>query len=129
MMITMNANLTNNVDVSKVQDGTLHINLTNGYPLSAKIQLYILDNNNKITDSLLSNTSNTIPAGSPDITNKIPGTGTVNVNLSQRQWQEISNKKRIILKVILNTYNNQVVKIYSNSHITAKLTADFRYRN
>jgi len=126
---TMNANLTNNVDVSKVQDGTLHINLTNGYPLSAKIQLYILDNNNKITDSLLSNTSNTIPAGSPDITNKIPGTGTVNVNLSQRQWQEISDKKRIILKVILNTYKNQVVKIYSNSHITAKLTADFRYRN
>jgi len=126
---TMTANLTNNVDVSKVQDGTLHLNISNGYPLSAKIQLYILDNTNKITDSLFVNASNSIPAGSPVVGSKMPGIGNIDIFLSQRQWQEIADKKRLILKVLLNTYNKQVVKIYSNAHFVTKLTANFRYRN
>ena len=126
---TMIPNITNNIDLTRVQNGTMHITVSNSYPLSAKLQLYILDNSNKITDSLFSSSANTIPAGSPVSGNTIPGIGTLSVTLSQSQWQEIAAKKRLIMKVTLNTANKQVVKIYSNTHFTAKITGEFRYRN
>jgi len=126
---TLTPNITNNIDLSKIQDGTMHIAVSNGYPLSAKLQIYILDYSNKITDSLFSSSTNTIPAGLPGSGNTTPGTGTINVTLSQSQWQEIAAKKRLIMKVTVNTSNKQVVTIYSNTHFTAKITGEFRYRN
>ena len=126
---TITPGITNNIDLSKIQDGTMHITVSNGYPLSARLQLYILDNTNKITDSLFSPTANTIPAGTGSPGNIIPGNGLINLTLSQSQWQEIAAKKRLIMKVILNTTGNQTVKIYSNTHFKAKITGEFRYRN
>jgi len=126
---TLTPNITNNIDLSKIQEGTMHINVSNGYPLSARLQLYILDNMGHITDSLFSSSANTILAGSGGSGNTIPGNGIINLTLSQNQWQEISAKKRLIMKVILNTTNKQVQTIYSNTHFTAKITGEFRYRN
>jgi hypothetical protein len=111
-----------------VQEGTLHLTLTNDYPVQAKVQLYIEDFNNKIIDSLINTTSNTIPAGNGDPLKPIPGKGTINVNISESQWQKIKQKNRLIIKTTLKTSGSQPVKIYSNSHIKATLTGDFRYR-
>ncbi len=126
---TMTTDITKNINIGNVQDGVLHLTISNGYPLSAKIQLYVLDPTNKIVDSFLTQASSTVPAALVGTGNTTAGNGMLNISLSQSQWQEIANNKRLIIKVLLNTSNKQVVKIYSNSHFIAKLTANFRYRN
>ena len=126
---TITPDLGSTLNVGQVQDGTLHLMVTNDYPLTAKVQLYIMDANNKITDSLVSSTANVIPAGAIGPSKPNPGVGTINFSITQAQFQELVAKKRLIIKAILNTNKNQVVKIYSNSHFKAKLTGNFRYRN
>ncbi len=126
---TMTPDISNNINLSKVQDGTLHVNISNGYPLSAKVQLFLLDHSNKIIDSFFNADNNYIPAGIPGATNTKAGIGILNINMTQDKWNEIAYNKHLILKVNLNSSNKQVVKIYSNSHFIAKLTANFRYRN
>jgi hypothetical protein len=116
-------------DLSRVKDGVLHIKTTNDYPLEAVVQLYIVDQNNRITDSLINTSANIIPAGNGDPNNLISGKGIVNVSISPYQWQQIISKKKLIFKATLKTANAQVVKIFSNNHIKASITGDFRYRN
>jgi hypothetical protein len=117
------------LDLTRVQAATLHLTTINDYPFEAKVQLYILDKNNKITDSLINTTANNVPAGNGDPFNPIPGKGIVNINISQSQWQALIKQNRLILKSTLRTANSKVVKIYSNNHLKATLTGDFKYRN
>jgi hypothetical protein len=116
------------VDASRVQSSTLHLTTLNDYPLEAKIQVYIIDNNNNINDSLLKPPSNVVPAGNGDPISPIPGKGNLTIFVSQDQLQQIINHKRLILKSTLRTTNANVVKIYSTSHLKATLTGEFRYR-
>jgi len=126
---TLAVDFGNTIDLSRIETGTLHLITSNDYPLEAKVQLYLIDKNNNVTDSLINTPANLITAGNGDPVKPIPGKGMINVNLAQYQMQKLISDKRLILKTTLQTANAQVVKLYSTSQIKANLSADFHFRN
>ncbi len=121
-----------NVNTDDVKDGALfHLFSYNGFPIEAKLQLYILDKqNNTIKDSLFIQ-NNTVQAGIIEqASHKViePFRTKLDIPVSQYKMQELQNTKKLLLKVIFDTKpNGEHVKIYSNYYIKVKISADFSY--
>ncbi len=116
-----------------VKSGTLTIYATNGFPFSAGLQLYLLNKNNAIYDSLFIPASQTITAGVVNAVTGIvasPQSSVLNISLDAAHTQELFNTKNIILHARFNmgslpaTYR----KIYDYYQLNLKLVGNFDYQ-
>ncbi|MCW3084379.1 MAG: hypothetical protein JWP12_1745 [Bacteroidetes bacterium] len=112
-----------------IHSGTITLLADNGFPFDASIQLYMLDNDNRITDSLYTNT-NTIDQAPINAALRVTGKKATKLvaPVSEAKMNLLYNTKRVKLKVKFNTASqSQYIKIYSDYAIDVKLIGDVNY--
>ncbi|MBL7819509.1 MAG: hypothetical protein JNL65_02770 [Saprospiraceae bacterium] len=126
---TMEMDLTKG-DLSGIQSGNLHAFFNNGFPLDVKAQLFILDQNNAIIDTLL-NGANVIAAAKESIpsSNYIPQLSQINIPVDKIKIDRLLNSGKLLLIAVLDTQPvGQGVRIYDTGVLNFQMTADFVYR-
>ncbi len=111
-----------------IKDGTFKIFAENGFPIEAELQLYMLDGNGVIIDSIV--TDNTIPSGVVDGNLRVieKSSSIVLMPLSEAQVNMLYNITQLKLVVKFNTASlSQHVKLYDHYTIDLKLVGDFNY--
>jgi len=119
------------VNLDQISDGILRLIIDNDFPLSAKIQVYLLDENGIKTDSLLAE-SGEIKAGIREMSSgrvSLPEQSIINVSLSKSKTDALSRTKKIIISATFNTKpSNSFVKIYNDYRIKVKLIGNLKYK-
>ena len=128
MIDTVDVSLTEQTEHNRVNSGTLTLKVDNGFPLEASIQLYLLNENGNVYDSLL--TSTLVEAAPVDgnliVTSK--KLSKLIIPLNKQKVDKVFATKKILVKTIFNTVSNpQYVKIYSDYTMDLKLIANFNY--
>ena len=115
-------------NIDKIRDGTLTLFADNGFPFDAKIQFFMLDDQNTIIDSLFF--INTIGAGVVNNNFKVENkkTSKLLIPVSENKMSRFVLTKKMLVKVSFNTNPaNQYLKIYGDYTIDFKLVGDFNY--
>ncbi|MEO6883943.1 MAG: hypothetical protein ABI199_07950 [Bacteroidia bacterium] len=113
---------------SHLNNGTFILWANNGFPFSAQVQLYLLNQNNQITDSLCAN--NFINPAPVNALYKViaPLITQASIPLTSAKLTELQNTKKIFIKSVFNTSNKPTyIKLYSNYSLDLKLTGNFNY--
>ncbi len=114
---------------SNVNSGTLFIYAQNGFPFTAQAQLYLLNDNLEVMDSLIS-FSNTILAPILDSNFICEGKKEtkLSVPISETQFNKLRLAKKIIVKMKFNTVDQpRYVKVYGFYAMDIKVVGDFSY--
>lgn len=114
---------------------TAHLTLFagNGFPFDAAIQLYLLDANNVITDSIVTAPGIIYSAPLSTAAGYYFANGAtqsvVSIPLNETQTSAFVNSTRVLMKARFNTNTAPAyVKIFSTNRLDFNLTADFEYR-
>lgn len=106
----------------------------NSFPLSANTQLYFLDGNNKVIDSLFSNlvqVATGIPVAPLCKVEEMVKSRFVS-SFDQERTEKIKKAEKAVVKAFFNTGStpscNNYLKIYSDYQFEFKLTGKFKYR-
>lgn len=121
----------NKKDSDKINGGYLYLYANNGMPLDATLQLYLLNNNLTITDSLLIPTNNTVVSGLIGTNNKVTqaSVSKLAIPVTKDKINKILSTKKILVKALFNTANQpNTIYIYSHYKIDFKVIADINYR-
>lgn len=125
---TIDFNANSSTVARRIQNGSFRVVADNSFPMEAKIQLYLIDGNDNLLDSLI--TQSAIAAPDLDADKKViaPRQSTVIATISDTQSDAINNTKKIKLKASFTTpLGNELVKIYAGNKLDVKLIADFNY--
>lgn len=119
-------------NLSRVKEGTFNIIVDNSFPLSANVQMYVIDGKGAVTDSIMLQQHSLVLAGDID-----PGTGKVisskrsvlKAYFSRERMNDLKYARRLLIKATFNTPvgNSTPVKIFSSYKFDIKLTGDFVY--
>jgi len=127
MADTVDFKMETNTD--NVNHGNLYVYFENGFPFTAEVQLYLMNDNSTIIDSLIS-APNSIAA--PPLNANLICTGKAETKLtipmSAEKLNELRSAKKMYIKIKFNTANQpSYVKIYSFYQINVKVVGDFNY--
>jgi len=114
-------------DGYKINHGVLTLIADNGFPFTAATQLFLLDNNSALTDSLMP-FSNIIDSAPLDANDKVISKkrNTIKIPVTGEKLDHLYNAKKIIIVVSFNTaLQGHYIKIYSDYSLDMKLTGDF----
>jgi len=116
-----------------IKSGTLTIYASNGFPFSAGLQLYLLNKNNIVYDSLFIPATQTINAAPVNAVTGIvtnPQSSVLTISLDAAHTQELFNTKNIILHARFNMGNlpSTYRKIYDYYQLGLKLVGNFDYQ-
>jgi hypothetical protein len=126
---TVDLKIGNKNGTNNLKSGTITMIADNGFPFDAALQIYMLNDNNAITDSLFTG-SNTILKAPLNTSYRAIGktTTTLIIPVSESKMNALYNTKKIVFKTIYNTSNQpQYMKIYSDYGIDLKLIGDINY--
>ncbi|MFH1319504.1 MAG: hypothetical protein ABII90_02470 [Bacteroidota bacterium] len=129
--LTLSDTVDFNLDENNIIDGFFYLYADNGFPIEAIVQLYLLDDTDNITDSLISPGANTIEAASIDGNQKVTDKklSKIIIPVSESKLDRITDtKKALIIAQFTTKPDNQYIKIYSDYVIDLKLVGDFNYR-
>lgn len=106
---------------------TLSFNLTtiNAFPLSVTVQVYFVDENQQILDSLISTgeelISSAIIDGPPDYKVISPTEKSIITHLPAHRVENLEKAKKIIITAVLSSTSGSLMKIYSTNYIDLKI--------
>ena len=129
LLDTVNVSV-NEVDLSRIIDGTLTLIADNGFPFDANVQMFMLDKFNNVTDSLF---VNTIIAAAPvnangKVTEKKRSKLIIPVT-QERIYRFLHETPRMkVISRFTTKPTGQTIKIYSDYRLDLQLTGDFNYR-
>ena len=112
-------------DIEQLEWAKFRINITNGFPLDSKMQIYFADSSYNPLDSMISPPGQIVNAGLVH-----PVTGivyhqtlkTTDEYFSKSRLQNIYNAQKLIIRAELNSFNTPtLVKIYSDYGLDVKL--------
>ncbi len=125
---TIDFNAGDNTLARRIQNGSFRVIVDNSFPMEAKLQLFLMDTNNIVLDSLI--TQSVIAAPDLDTDKKViaPKKSTVIAAITEGQSEAINNTKKIKIKASFTTpLGNELIKIYSGNKLDIKIIADFNY--
>ncbi len=126
---TLALNISPTGGIQNIHNGTITLFANNGFPFDAKLQLYLLDGNNMVTDSIFGY-ANTIVEAPINSSLRVIGKKLTKISLpiSESKMNLLYATKKVVLKVKFNTSAQpQYIKIYSEYSINVKLVGDFNY--
>jgi hypothetical protein len=117
-------------DVENINGGYLDMWIKNWFPLRTRIQLYTLDVNMQVNDSLFSGAEfigpGVILSGQERVTE--PVTSNLKIYLTDKRLQELTVSKKIKIIARFDTYPSvQHVKIFSDYIISFRIAGDINY--
>ncbi|NTW32077.1 MAG: hypothetical protein HGB12_05555 [Bacteroidetes bacterium] len=129
-----NLTLTDTIDFNlkkpegyNIKNGSITLIADNGFPFSSAVQIFLLDNNNKITDSLFVQ-SNMINAASLDANNKVISgkRSIIKIPVSSQKLDKMYSAEKAIVIARFNTeHQGQYIGVYKDYSLDMKLTGDF----
>lgn len=131
-LIAQNLTLVDTVDFNldqqqgfSINSGTLTLNADNGFPFSSEIQIYLLNSNHAVIDSLLDN-CNTILAAYTNAANLVTSNRITKlyIQLTADKLSHMYDAEQVIVVARFNTSANYT-KIYKNYSLKLKLNGDF----
>ena len=102
---------------------TIYLTVINGLPMDIKLQTYFADANYKIIDSLQTTEMHVRPAETYSnflLQNQV--IDEFEVSMSRERFKKLENTKYIIFKEILNSKNQDDVKIFKSNTLGIKLS-------
>ncbi len=136
-LVASNLTLTDTIDFNiassdgeqNIHSGTITLFANNGFPFDAGLQIYTLNENNVVTDSLFAY-ANTIDEA--PINSSLRATGKkltkIVIPISESRMNLLFNTPKVVLKAKFNTSAQpQYIKIYSDYSLDVKLVGDFNY--
>lgn len=124
---TVNFKMASGTD--NVNSGKLDLYFDNGFPFTAEAQLYLMDANLNLIDSLIS-IPNSISAPQLDVNSICAGKREtkLTIPLSQDKLNELRAAQKMYIKIKFNTANQpNYVKIYSFYEMKVQVVGDFNY--
>jgi hypothetical protein len=129
---TLDLNFSTIENPEAIGSGVITIYADNSFPIAGSIQLYMLNDNGTVLDSLVVQ-PNQIPAGVTAVQNNaLMSTGTVKTTLSiplqDEKAQQLIACKRLLVKAKFDTGSNPIyVRLRSTDKLDINITADFNY--
>ncbi|PCJ88409.1 MAG: hypothetical protein COA57_03275 [Flavobacteriales bacterium] len=125
---TMELNLSDTAETIPI-DGFLQLHAYNGFPFSAKPQLYLMDEGFNIIEKLVVENSEILAA---DLDQNLKATGkkysSVPIYINQKNIEALYEAKYLLIEIIFSTASQpNHVKIYNDYEMDLKLVADFKY--
>jgi hypothetical protein len=125
---TVDFTLNETDQTQRIKDGELYLMIENGFPFEGEIQLYMLDENEQVIDSLVS--SNTIEAASLGSDLKVSSAkkSKLSIPIGQEKIDKLYQTKYMNVFISFTTVSStQHLKIYSDYSFDIQLTGDFNY--
>lgn len=116
-------------NTENLNHGTLYLYADNGFPFTAQAQLYVMNDNYQIIDSLIS-LPNIIASPLLDVNYICIGKkfSRLAIPIDASKMKLLRNTSKMYLKIKFNTAGQpSYVKIYSFYELNVKLIADFNY--
>ena len=117
--------------LSDIDNALFHLYSSNGFPIDADLQLYFLNSNGTLIDSLITDNTRVLEAGLTDNNGKVtsPTENNIDVVLQADRLAAISNATYLLLRATLNTPQNDTksVRIYAEDQLTIKLYAQTQF--
>jgi hypothetical protein len=126
---TLDLNISQSNGTQNINDGSITLFANNGFPFDAKLQLYLLNENNTVRDSIFGY-ANTIVEAPINSSLRVIGKKLtkITVPISADKMNILYDTKKVVMKVKFNTSAQpQYIKIYSEYSIDIKLVGDFNY--
>ena len=112
-------------DLDEAEYALFKLSSSNGFPISASIQLYFLDNTATLIDSLIYEDQQVLEAGLIDNTGKViqATEKEIDVMVPKSRLAGISSATSLVFRAILDTPENDVrsVRIYEDDRLEMKL--------
>ena len=129
---TVPVNFASSGQAQQIKSGTFTLYASNLFPFSAGMQIYLLDNNKNVADSILIPVQ-TIAAGIPNSYGFVanPAHSVLAIPLDTYHANLLFSSKNIIIKAIFNmgcTTCPTYVKIYNTYQLNLKLIGNFDYQ-
>lgn len=126
-----NVDFSNIKQLNNVNYGDIIISAYNSYPFQAKLQAYMLDENNSLIDSLLVSGYNMIASGQTDIQNVVisPTRSEIKVPLNETKIENLRKSKKMKIKTFfVMPPNPPEIKILENYSLDVNIRAELNYR-
>ncbi len=123
---TVNVNFQNETQLNHINNGYLVLHAKNTFPLDVHIQGYLLDENNKVLETLFE-TPNLVSAAPVDNNLKVssPRTSILRIPLDKNKIELLKTAKRVAFTTRFSTNPQpQKIKFYSHYKIDLNLVAD-----
>lgn len=117
--------------LDNVNGGKFIISTSNGYPFKAKLQAYLLDEQNQVIDSLFDINNNIISNGILDASNvvTVPTLSKLEVPVDKQKIENLKRSKQVRIETyLLMPPNPPDIKIYDNYTISVNIIAELNYR-
>lgn len=113
--------------IDKVKQGKLVLVTDNGFPLSADIQLYLLDAGNNKTDSLVK--VGTVAAADLNSADKVvtKKRSRLEIPIGEAMLQKLKSTPKIMVQAEFSSTGTKNLKIYNDYTIDFKLVGEFDY--
>lgn len=102
------------------------LNITNGFPINGKMQIYFTDENFTVIDSLITDNETTILEGAPvsgpplyKVTE--PVNEITDIYVDTERFNKVKKAKKMLLRTELSTTNEQFIKLYSGYSMGIKV--------
>lgn len=121
-------------DLSNIQWITFKIFTSNGFPVEGDFQIYFLDSNNVVKDSLLNPFQrmlySALPGPPPDYMVTSNSDKYTTTTIEGARLDNLNNIKKAVIHAKLYTHNGggQIVKIYSFYDLQVRLSAQAQFR-
>ncbi len=127
---TTAVDFTNVNQLDRVNYGNIILSASNGYPFSAQLQAYMLDENKQIIDSLFTSTSNTLVKGITNAQNVVtsPTKSRVAIPINKTKIDHLRKTKWLkIISYMLMPPNPPEIKLYENYSFDVNIIAELNY--
>jgi hypothetical protein len=127
---TTAVDFTNIKQLDRVNFGDFVLSASNGYPFNAQLQAYMLDENEKIIDSLFIPTANTFLKGITDAQNIVtfPTRTSIKAPFDRNKIQNLKKTKSLkILTYFIMPPNPPDIKLYENYTFDINIIAELNY--
>ncbi len=121
----------NEADIARITGGMLVLNTDNGFPFDATIQVYTINQQGFVTDSLLLPPTNVILAASVNTAGRVTDKKRSKqyIPVTEHVKDNLFDTKKMVVRVKFNTKPAAMhVKIYSDYKMDLQLTGDFTYK-
>lgn len=114
-----------NENTNTLENMLFRINLTNGFPINAAVQVYFADENYQILDSLITADNNILEgapvSGAPYYRVTQAVNEITDITIHRPRLDNIVSAKYLLFRTTLSTTNESLVKIYEDYYIQIQL--------
>jgi len=117
-------------NTDNIQSGILSVNVMNKFPVSTLMQLYFLDKDKKLIDSLFKKTVQILPASIEGVSSRVNKAAETKLSaeINESRIEHVKEAKYVVIYAVFDTLpSDRKLKFFSDYFMKVKMNADFKY--